>query len=71
MIVGRRFYVCGSHLLRDLTFIVAQLPMMKKLLRICDAVNKSETSVLNRNIKGSTIHESRRNHYDATDHRSV
>ena len=44
--------VCGSHLLRDLTFIVESnnyrwARLMKKLLReICDAVNKSETSVL-------------------------
>ena len=44
--------VCGSHLLRDLTFIVDSnnyrwARLMKKLLcECCDAVNKSETSVL-------------------------
>ena len=44
--------VCGSHLLRDLTFVVDSnsyrwVRLMKKLLcEICDAVNKSETGVL-------------------------
>ena len=44
--------VCGSHLLRDLTFVVdsnnyCRARLMKKLLcECCDAVNKSETNVL-------------------------
>ena len=45
--------VCGSHLLRDLAFVIDSnnfrwARLMKKLLReICDKVNKSETGVLN------------------------
>ena len=44
--------VCGSHLLRDLTFVIATngyrwARLMHKLLReICQAVNQSETGVL-------------------------
>ena len=44
--------LCGSHLLRDLTFIVESnnfrwVRLMKKLLcEICHEVNKSETGVL-------------------------
>ena len=44
--------VCGSHLLRDLTFVIDSnnyrwARLMKKLLcEICDEVNKSETKVL-------------------------
>ena len=44
--------VCGSHLLRDITFVVDSnnyrwARLMKKLLReSCDEVNKSETGVL-------------------------
>ena len=44
--------VCGSHLLRDLTFVIDSnnyrwVRLMKKLLCvICDEVNKSETKVL-------------------------
>ena len=44
--------VCGSHLLRDLAFVIDSnnyrwARLMKKLLReICDKVNKSETGVL-------------------------
>ena len=44
--------VCGSHLLRDLTFVIDSnnyrwARLMKKLLcEICDEVNKSETRVL-------------------------
>ena len=44
--------VCGSHLLRELTFVVDSnnyrwARLMKKLLcETCDAVNKSETGVL-------------------------
>ena len=47
-----KYQVCGSHLLRDLTFVVDSnnyrwAHLMKKLLcEICDEVNKSETGVL-------------------------
>ena len=53
--------VCGSHFLRDLTFVVdfsnyCWARLMKKLLReICDEVNKSETGVLSEaECRGST-----------------
>ena len=48
----RKHQVCGSHLLRDLTFVIDSnnyrwARLMKKLLcEICDEVNKSETKAL-------------------------